>query len=261
VYGAGLAVVTVCILLAHSAAFGQLFDGAAERPVAISPPAPPEAEEVEAAVEQTADLLDGGLIRPTRPWYDAKTDGVRRLDMKLQRQSSWNFPWMAYVLKALGWFGVAVLVVLAGLILWRVFTYWRSSGEEPQAASALDEDADQVDRIEALPFRVARQPTDLLDEARRQYENGHYNEAIVYLFSHQLVVLDKQHLIHLARGKTNRQLVREIGARRELRLLVEQTMVAFEDVFFGDHALGRARFEACWFDLERFDRLVKEAAG
>jgi hypothetical protein len=44
-----------------------------------------------------------------------------------------------------------------------------------------------------------------------------------------------------------------------LRLLVEQTMVAFEDVFFGDHPLSRARFEACWFELERFDRLVREA--
>ena len=74
----------------------------------------------------------------------------------------------------------------------------------------MDDDADRVDRVEALPFRVPRQATDLLSEARRQYEKGNYNEAIVYLFSHQLVELDRQHLIHLARGKTNRQLVREL---------------------------------------------------
>jgi hypothetical protein len=239
----------VC-LLGASSAFGQSEE-----------PAAPDAAEIQASIDNTRDLLDGGLIRPTRPWYDDDTDGVRRLDMKIERQMpTWNFPWMAFLLKALGWFGVAVLVVLVALIAWRVFTYWRSGQDQADTALTLDDDANQMDRVEALPFRVARQATDLLNEARRQYEKGNYDEAIVYLFSHELVELDRQHLIHLAQGKTNRQLVRELGPRRELRLLVEQTMVAFEDVFFGDHALSRARFEACWFDLQRFDRLVREAA-
>ena len=40
-----------------------------------------------------------------------------------------------------------------------------------------------------------------------------------------------------------------------------QTMVAFEDVFFGNYPLDRDRFEACWSQQERFDALVREGTG
>lgn len=251
------------LLLVHAAAYGQFFGGEPSHEPLAEPPMPTKAE-VEQSIGQTRDLLKGGTIRPTRPWYDAQTDGVRRLDMKAERKlPSWNLSWLGRILgplvKAMGWAAVVVVVLLVALILWRVITYWRSGNDESDASLTLDGDANCVDRVEELPFKVARQATDLLSEARRHYEAGNFNEAIIYLFSHELVELDKQHLIHLARGKTNRQLVREVGQRRELRLLVEQTMVAFEDVFFGDHELSRARFEACWFELERFDRLVREA--
>ncbi len=227
-----------------------------------SPPlAVPEAAVAEEAVEETRGLLDGGLVRPTRPWYDDKTDGIRRLDMRVTPQApSWNLSWMGEFLKALGWFAVVLVVALIGLILWRVFLSLRNANDQAENALTLDDDANRVDRVEALPFRMARQATDPLSEAQRQYEKGNFNEAIIYLFSHQLLEMDKQHVIHLVRGKTNRQLVREVGPRRELRLLVEHTMIAFEDVFFGDHTLTRAQFEACWLELERFDRLVREAA-
>jgi hypothetical protein len=102
---------------------------------------------------------------------------------------------------------------------------------------------------------------DLLAEARRAYEQGNFGEAIIYLFSHQLLQMDRRHLIRLTKGKTNRQYLREIGPRRTLRQLFEQTMVAFEDVFFGAHVLGRDRFEACWSQLNRFDQLVEEGAA
>jgi uncharacterized protein DUF4129 len=229
-------------------------------------PAIPSEEDVQESVEKTRSLLKGGIIRPTRPWYDAKTDGVRRLDLRIERPApnwNFNFSWLADLFKALGWLGLALFVLLLAFIIWRLIRYWRhrDAGENADTALTLDDRGSDVDRVEALPFRVARQATDLLSEARRQYEKGNYSEAIIYLFSHELVELDRQHLIHLARGKTNRQLVRELTARRDLRLLVEQTMVAFEDVFFGSHPLSRARFEACWFEVERFDRLVQEAVS
>jgi hypothetical protein len=71
--------------------------------------------------------------------------------------------------------------------------------------------------------------------------------------------MDKNQVIRLTRGKTNRQYLREIARRPPLRALVEQTMVAFEDVFFGNHPLDRSRFESCWQQLDSFDRLVKGA--
>ena len=70
-----------------------------------------------------------------------------------------------------------------------------------------------ADRVEALPFHVRAASGDFLAEARRLYDAGHYSEAIVYLFSYQLVQLDKHHVIRLAKGKTNRQYVRETRQR------------------------------------------------
>ena len=69
-------------------------------------------------------------------------------------------------------------------------------------------------------------------------------------------------MIRLAKGKTNRQYLREItrSGRRALGDILEQTLLAFEDVFFGDRELPRDRFEACWQQLAEFDRLLQQSA-
>jgi len=121
-----------------------------------------------------------------------------------------------------------------------------------------------VDRVEALPFAVRKPTGDFLAEARRLYEAGDYSEAIIYLFSYQLVELDRQHLIRLAKGKTNRQYLRELRARLTLRSILETTVVRFEDAFFGRKTLTRERFEQSWQRLDEFHaelhRLERAAA-
>ena len=121
-----------------------------------------------------------------------------------------------------------------------------------------DQHRTEADRIENLPFQVQRPRTDLLGEARRHYQQGNYQDAIVYLFSYQLVKLDEQHFIRLARGKTNRQYLSEIRRSRRLKSMLTQSMLACEDVFFGHYTLGRERFEACWNQLEDFHQLVQQ---
>ena len=64
------------------------------------------------------------------------------------------------------------------------------------------------------------------------WNEGRFGEAILCLFGYQLVELDKHQRIRLAKGKTNRQYLREMGSGGRLRRIVEQTMVAFEDFFF-----------------------------
>ena len=98
----------------------------------------------------------------------------------------------------------------------------------------------------------------MLDQARNFYQAGNYAAAIIYLFSHQLVQLDRRQIIHLAKGKTNRQCLREVGQAEMLRQLVGQTLVAFEDVFFGHHDIDRRRFEACWSRLPEFESLLAQ---
>jgi hypothetical protein len=106
--------------------------------------------------------------------------------------------------------------------------------------------------MESLPFQVRRPQTGLLAEARRRYEQGDYGGAIIYLFSYQLVQLDKHQLIYLAKGKTNRQYLRELAPLPRLFEILEETMIAFEDVFFGKYRLDKDRFESCWRGMDEF---------
>jgi argininosuccinate synthase len=65
-------------------------------------------------------------------------------------------------------------------------------------------------------------------------------------------ILDKANRIRLVRGKTNRQYLGELRESPELADLVGQTMIAFEDVFFGERTLTREQFEACYRRLDQF---------
>ncbi len=138
-----------------------------------------------------------------------------------------EFP-LGNLLEWVAWTVLAVLVIL--LIYWaaRIF-FNRQPGVAIDPAPAAAPAA--RDRIESLPFPIAVGRLNLLDEARRLYQQGEFAKAIVYLFSYQLVELDKRHRIRLTKGKTNRQYLREVGPRITLRELVEQTMIAFEDAF------------------------------
>jgi hypothetical protein len=183
------------------------------------------------------------------PWYDAKTDGVRRVEVS----QPWrlNAP-IGTLLQVTAWTIVALLLAAVVYLLLRAF--WR---RERRLARGDDEPtAGGADRIESLPAPGVDRPRDLLDEARRCHQRGDYGRAIVFLFSHELWQLDKHGRIRLARGKTNRQYLREIRSWPALRSLVEQTALVFEDFFFGHHAVERLAFEACWSRLEEFDALV-----
>ena len=202
------------------------------------------------------------------PWYDEDSDGIRRIDVEKETDreasssssSSSGVAVSGAAIELIAWLGLALLLTaIVGLLVWGFLA--NESRSEMPLEDEVDEDRRrQVDRLEALPFQVKRPDADLLAEARRQYERGNYDEAIIYLFSHQLVHLDKSQHLTLAKGKTNRQYLREIASIDELRAILEQTTVAFEEVFFGRHQLPRERFEACWSELSQFDRLSQRAA-
>ena len=112
-----------------------------------------------------------------------------------------------------------------------------------------------------LPAGGDVKETDLLAAARRCYESGDLARAIVFLFSHQLVQLDEHHLVRLAKGKTNRQYLREIRRKpspgEQILPLVQKTMLLFEGAFFGNHPPSPDQFESCWSALDEFHRLVE----
>jgi len=201
------------------------------------------------------------------PWYDAAQDGVRRIEVKPDTRG-WEFDWNGGGgrLPSMSWLAYLALGLLAALLAWLMVALIRAYlRRETQAAlEAAPGHATAVSdasRIEALPVPLRREAAaDLLAAARQAYEAGNYGEAIIYLFSHQLVELDKRQQIRLTRGKTNRQYLRELAQRRPLQALIEPTMVAFEDVYFGNHPLDRQRFESCWSRLGEFNQLLGATA-
>lgn len=150
------------------------------------------------------------------------------------------------------------LLAVIGYLIFRAYSAGGSTARVGKGSSpdTLDEKTRQIDKVEHLPFDVKKKDANLLEEARRCYEAGNFNEAIVYLFSFQLLELDKGHIIRLAKGKTNGQYLREAGRDRGLRQILQGTMNAFEDVFFGNRDLSQDRFERCWGQLSQFDQLL-----
>lgn len=203
------------------------------------------------------------------PWYDRAADDLNRIDVAPPWWLDWLPDWQGFQLGSwpnnmLEWVAWIVIAAALGLLVWLLVRTYRARRGIGFQRSGRDlpgtNPADERRRIEALPLPADRRQIDLLAEAERYYRDGHYGMAIVYLFSYQLVQLDRHRLIHLTKGKTNRQYLRELGRRTPLRRLLEQSMIAFEDVFFGHHTMDRLRFESCWSRLDEFEALAAEAA-
>lgn len=211
------------------------------------------------------------------PWYDAARDDLRRIHVKPEKAPAppssqwnwdWNFSWLSALFESFGTlarvmiYGV-LFAILAGLIYFIVRAFLgRDVREDDSEESEDDESAKAgVDRIEELPVQLAAPKGDYLAEARRRYEAGDYGGAVIYLFSYELLQLDRHQRIQLTRGKTNRQYLREVRSEPRLQELLARTMIAFEDVFFGHHSLERDRFEACWQEVPEFQRLTPQGGS
>ncbi len=246
-------------------------------PVALSGPAcHGQTLETQSAVQSGRDAL---TERANFPWYDEDSDSIRRIDVRTpkepaaHRNSTWQAKpyqpkaassrptvrrsFLGGLVQTVVWGGLLCLLAILIALLVRAFI-----NAEPVRNEQVvpDEPRSEEDLIENLPFDVGRPQTNLLSEARRHYEQGAYGEAIIYLFSYQLVRLDQHHLIRVTRGKTNRQYLGELVSRPGLHAMLGRTMVAFEDVFFGEHVLDRKRFEDCWLGLDEFHRRLDEGA-
>jgi hypothetical protein len=201
------------------------------------------------SIEQARAAFEDGNF----PWYDSESDSLKELQFRDRPQ--WKFWDLSPVLKVAAWTG---LVLLAVVLAWLAYLFARSQSARAWAAAGDGPEVSlDTERVEALPFMARRVRGDLLAQARHHYEQGNYAEAIVYLFSYQLVELDKFAVIHLAKGKTNRQYLRETARVTPLKTALERTMLAFEGVFFGRRALDRAGFEACWNGLPEFEQQLR----
>jgi hypothetical protein len=213
---------------------------------------------VDDPVESGRDALGG------QPWYDADADDVRPVQTRQVKEKKANpdrpessakpvSSGLFAGAEIIAWIAVGTIVVgLVALLIYAILQ------RDTPARSKTKIETSEVD-LDALPVPLATADTDLLAEARRLYERGEFAKAMIYLYSHMLLRLDRGHFIRLAKGKTNRQYLREVRARRPMAEFFESAMHTFEAVFFGKRDLARDEFEASWRGIDNFHRMIDEA--
>jgi hypothetical protein len=170
----------------------------------------------------------------------------------------WNFN-LSWLGEALSYLIISILILLlaVGLVLLGmhiVRTYRPPETDFPASEIKID-----PARIEELPFEATQWVGDPLAEARRLAQQGHFDQAIIYLYGYQLLALDQSRKIHLHKGKTNRMYIRELEPPLQLKEIVSLTMGKFEEVYFGKHSLTKPSFLEVWNLLDTFHSLIAQS--
>lgn len=250
-----------------------------------------------AADEPTDDAAPHEAVTPvvqslesmgSLPWYDPERGGVApvdvqpRVDDSVNRSSRWlpqpakpagpnpapagspsgggSVSTARSIAELIGWAIVAVLMVLVVGVL--VYAFLRIEGVETRSAAGETEpeelEEDFQARLENLPVEVRRPTGDLLQEADRLVAAGQIDAAIIYLFGHRLLQLDRSHMIRLARGKTNRQYLAELRGRSELQGIMRETIQVFEASYFGRYEVTAERFQEIRASQPQFEALLAQ---
>lgn len=204
------------------------------------------------------DTVRESLARGGYPWYDSRTDSLIAIRTPASRERDQSrIPDVRvsnpgrYVSIGLAILGIALFIALL-VELWR--RYEPAAGQLPSSPSSSP-----IGRITGLPAGLNPELGDPWAEALRCRERGDYSRAIVCVFAHQLIALERLRVLRLAPGRTGRQLVRAIDDPR-LRGPVEQTLRLFETVYYGQVTPSAAVFESVWSHAQEFERLITEGA-
>lgn len=236
------------------------------------------------AIAADTDAIEAGKKAFTSagpPWYDADSDGLKPLKVKETKEEerkdwkpdgpkwTWDWKWwpdFSVLGEVMRWLGWILLIGLVALIIYALVRAFMEIEPPPgtltsRQLSPEEEAIQEARRIENLPTQVKAKKGNFLDVARELYQQGKFGEAIVYLFSHRLLQLDRAGYIRLTKGKTNRQYLTEIQSSKDLQKILGQTIVPFEDVFFGHHSLTKERFEGCWNRNDQFEQIIQEVSS
>jgi hypothetical protein len=190
------------------------------------------------------------------PWYSAGTDGARIPDFPedqpaVSRDRNQIAEAQPTATRTMGMPTVSFdwLSPVATLLAWWFVPGMGGGDRAPAPQSGGPEHAL---RLEQLPIPLDADVGDLRAAALRAAGEGDFRKAIIYLFSHALVSLDRRQLLELRRGKTNRQYLDELLRRGLTVDRFRRLMLGFERVFFGRHPAVEADFRQC---LEASDAL------
>lgn len=253
----------------------------------MSPAAQSNADQV---MPVTAGKSDVVLQKPpATPWYDPKQDSLVPVEVRtvLPESANRDSRWLpkppkatpsasgpstssglgspsggVSIMNLIGW--LLLIIIGFGLVFLILFLF---NKVEPDAISGrksatsgplIDIDEQMIQRMKELPAEVRRTDVNLRTEAERLMNLSRFDEAIVMLFGHQLLLLDRCRVLRLARGKTNGRYVREtrVNAPEANRFFVN-TVNAFEASYFGGHTPTADRFERLWQDNATLESVVR----
>jgi hypothetical protein len=215
----------------------------------LTPTVEPDSE----AVSAVREAFSAGSF----PWYDASADDYRPVmppaPSAPREESRFNLAISSF--QELGRLVIFILLAaaLTGMVLFVARTWRRRLDDEvldipSKPAKVTGSHA----RIEALPKGLEVDEADPLEAARVFRDRGDRARAVVLLFAHQLLLLDRLGRIRLAPGRTGRQLVRSIEDDA-LRAPVSRTLRLFEEVYYGHREPDPETFNALWAEVEALD--------
>lgn len=156
---------------------------------------------------------------------------------------------------------VAAAVGLLAYVLSRAEFDPASGSSSGTADLARAPDQQTIERMKHLPAELRRTDVNLRSEAERLMKQGQYDQAIILLFGHQLLLLDRVGMLRLNRGKTNRKYVRETrAADANAARWLQGTVTAFERSYFGGHAITHEQFARLWQANSLLEQAVQRRA-
>lgn len=238
------------------------------------------------AQSPTADAAVESPVRDSA-WYDEQTGQILPVEVEDQRSDTENrdsrwtgvsttggkaakapaattggFSWG----RLFGW--LMLIALLTGLVSVLVWVFANSdfdfnSGTIEQSlitGQQLDQQTRQ--RMEHLPEALRDTTVNPRGQAEKLMQEGQYNEAIIYLFGHQLLLLDRVHWLRLARGKTNSRYVRETRRSEPMTgQRLQETVASFERAYFGRHEISQSEFERLWQQNEAMEQDIQHASS
>lgn len=207
---------------------------------------PPDA----APANVPANPVRSSLAKGKYPWYDAPADSAKPivgpdLDPKIPAIGAFG----EYI-------GFAFAAVALGILVYLLVMLWMRYRAAPASNSDIVVGRTGAGhRVEALPAGLRPETDDPWAEAVRLRAIGDYAGAVIRLFAHQLLTLDRLRQIRLGPGRTGRQLVRAVDDP-QLHAWTAPTLRMFEDVYYGHVVPTAESFERIWALAEAFESHV-----
>ncbi|MDR1958132.1 MAG: hypothetical protein LBQ54_03650 [Planctomycetaceae bacterium] len=197
------------------------------------------------------------ILRQKFPWYSPAADDACFIPFPPERplpqkRDDTPFRHFIYILMI-----VLAVMLLIPIIYFIVLAVMRLSGYEWNSRRK-QEALERQRRIETLPEEAREVYDDLLGAAEKAFQSGNYRLALIYYFSHLLVLLDKSELIRMLRGKTNHEYLRELQHFAAVKPYYRRVMLLFESVYYGEHALVNEEFFPLWEERREVQTVVRE---